>query len=170
MTDNLIRKLGIPLDLIDGKDTSLFFAYRRYKACLEAIKTLEGMISDKTWTGKRPTSTDIVGLFVSKSMWYSHYRTTFPKLPQGSLMFKWLDGGDDKPTDLDVWGYEKLNYQFKDLLDFVENGGPVSRHGSDRGEGSRKKGKEKRKAVDDGNRRKKEKKVEGTRIRKRSGL
>ena len=35
-------------------------------------------------------------------------------------MVEWLENGEDKPSDLDVWGIEKSNYTFKDLIGYLE--------------------------------------------------
>lgn len=35
-------------------------------------------------------------------------------------MVEWLENGPDKPDDVDVWGVEKSNYTFKDLIDYLE--------------------------------------------------
>jgi len=35
-------------------------------------------------------------------------------------MVEWLENGEGKPDDIDVWGVEKSNYTFKDLIDYLE--------------------------------------------------
>ena len=36
------------------------------------------------------------------------------------LMVEWLENGEDKPEDIDVWGVKKSNYTFKDLIGYLE--------------------------------------------------
>ena len=49
-------------------------------------------------------------------------------------MVEWLENVEDKPSDLDVWGVQKSNYTFKDLIAYLEQ--------------AKKKGKKKAKVAD----------------------
>jgi hypothetical protein len=78
------------------------------------------MVTEGTWIGKRPSETEIVELFASKSMWHSHFKKFFSKVPQYPLMQKWLKGEEDAPEDFEIWGEEKTSYNFKDLSTWLE--------------------------------------------------
>ena len=63
---------------------------------------------------------ELVELFVSKSFWHSHVNKYCSQVSDHPLMVEWLENGEDKPFDLDVWGVEKSNYTFKDLIAYLE--------------------------------------------------
>jgi hypothetical protein len=84
---------------------------------------MEKLVADKSWPGKKPSITDIVECFVSKTSWHDYYKPTFPKVSSYPIMVKWLEGGDDAPSAFDAWGFEKSVYVFRDLIEFVNNGG-----------------------------------------------
>ena len=35
-------------------------------------------------------------------------------------MVEWLENEEDKPENIDMWGVEKSNYTFKDLIGYLE--------------------------------------------------
>ena len=63
---------------------------------------------------------ELVKLFVSKSFWHSHVKKYCPQVSDHPLMVEWLENGEDKPPDLEVWGVDKSNYTFKDLIAYLE--------------------------------------------------
>lgn len=145
--------LNIPAHLADRKDFSLGVGYQKYLGFLQAKKTLDTMVQEGRWTGKTPTTTDLIEIFISKSMWHEHYRTNFKNVAQYPLMVQWLEGGDNKPGDLEVWGIAKTSYTFKDLSAWLKNNGALSLAGDSGGSGkqegdSGKKDKGKKKAKD----------------------
>jgi hypothetical protein len=107
--------LGIPNHLSNLADRNLHFAYQKYKAYVQAYQTLLKCVSDGTWPGKKPSGTDIIEIFLSKSMWFSHYKPAFTKVSNYPLMVEWLENGEDKPSDLEAWGVEKVVYTLTDL-------------------------------------------------------
>lgn len=118
----LIGLLNIPVHLTGSGDVTLPVAYQKYKAYLVACSTLDDMVADGTWTIGRPTRTDLVELFVSKSFFHSHYRRHFSKVADYSEMVAWLEGQPGS-VDVDVWGVKKANYSFSDLKTWLANGG-----------------------------------------------
>jgi hypothetical protein len=80
--EELITLLHIPTHLTGTGEVSLQIAYQKYKAFLTAIQTYNEMTTAGTWTVKRPTRTDIIALFVSKSFFHSHYKRYFPKVAE----------------------------------------------------------------------------------------
>ena len=88
---------------------------------LEASHVYDQMVADGTWTGSKLTAVDLVELFVSKSYFHSHFEKCFSKVPNHPLMVEWLEGDPgNRPSDLDVWGVEKVVYNFKDLTAYLE--------------------------------------------------
>ena len=100
--------------------------------------------------GDKLSAVDIIQLFVSKSFWHSHYRRLFPRVSNHPVLVEWLEHGQDCPSNLEVWGFEKPNYNFKDLEAYLDK--------------KREKGKGKvtENAVGEGSKRKKDKNTSGT--------
>jgi hypothetical protein len=119
-TESILSLLGISPHLGDRSDHSLQVTYKRYKAYLEACDTYERMVGDGLWVGERLTATGLIELFGSKSFWHSHVKKLFSQVSNHPLMVDWLNNGEDKPSNLDVWGVDKTNYTFKDLKDYLE--------------------------------------------------
>ena len=117
----LIAALETPIHLTvrDG-DASLQFAYRKYKAYLEAQRLLDSKCVEGKWLGKKPTNTEVVELFVGKSMFYQYYRRGFGNINDFPKMVEWLEGGEGAPSDLEVWGMERSTYTFSDLFEYCE--------------------------------------------------
>ena len=118
----LIDLLNIPAHLTGSGEVSLQVAYQKYKAFLVACSTLDEMVARRTWTFKRPSRTDLIELFVSKSFYHSHYRPLFSKVANHPEMVAWLEGQPDS-VDVDVWGVKKLSYTFSHLRVWLDNGG-----------------------------------------------
>jgi hypothetical protein len=127
--DQLITLLQIPVELTLREAGDLRILYKKYLAYLNAVSTMEEMVAAKTWPGKKPSLTDIVECFVSKTSWHDYYKATFPKLSSYPTMVKWLNGDDDAPPALEAWGVEKSVYVFRDLIEFVNNEGQLKESG-----------------------------------------
>ncbi|KAG6912771.1 hypothetical protein DXG01_012276, partial [Tephrocybe rancida] len=61
-------------------------------------KTLEASIAAGTWVGKKPSGTDMIELFTSRSMWFDSYRPNFNKIHDHPSMVEWLEDGKE-PKD-----------------------------------------------------------------------
>ena len=157
LKDQLMTLLGISAHLSAHNDRNIHFAYEKYKGYLQASQTLSKMDS---WPGKKPCATDLIEVFVSKSMWFSHHKPAFSKVADYSEMVKWLEDSDDKGTDLDVWGVEKGSYSLMDLHKFVNNGGTLAE----------KKGKGKKKDVSEGSGKQTNKKVINKDVGQKKGI
>jgi hypothetical protein len=118
----IIHILKIPVHLTGSADVSLQVAYQKYKAYLVASQALDDMLGNRTWTIKRPTRTDLIEVFVSKSFFHSHYWWYFPKVADYPKMMAWLEGKSES-EDVEVWGVKKVTYTFSDLNVWLENGG-----------------------------------------------
>lgn len=116
----ILAQLGIPSHLADRTDRGLVIAYQKYKAHLQASQTYERMLADGSWMGDKLSAVDMIQLFVSKSFWHSHYRRLFPRVSNHPLLIEWLEHGQDCPSNLEVWGFEKPNYNFKDLEAYLD--------------------------------------------------
>ena len=158
----LIDRLNIPTHLTGSGDVPLQVAYQKYQAFLVACATLDGMVAQGTWTIKRPSRTELVELFVSKSFYHSHYRRCFSKVVDYPEMVAWLEGQPDS-VDVDVWGVKKATYSFSDLGVWLDNGGAWGSDIEDEGH-KVKKGKGKKKEKGKG----KEKDLEEVRKHKKS--
>ncbi|KAG6913589.1 hypothetical protein DXG01_005767, partial [Tephrocybe rancida] len=90
---DLLSRLEISEHLANRTVTSLPFAYEKYLAHLNAAKKLEASISAGTWVGKKPTGTDMIELFTSRSMWFDSYRPNFSKVHEYPFMVAWLEDG-----------------------------------------------------------------------------
>ena len=130
--EEILTLLGIPTHLSDRSDLGLRISYEKYKAHFEATQTYERMVSDGSWTGKKLFAVNFIELFVSKSFWHSHVKKYFSKVANYPVMAEWLADGDDKLSDLDVWGMEKSSYTFKDLEMYYEQ---AARKGKKKGKG-----------------------------------
>jgi hypothetical protein len=122
--EELLALLGIPAHLTErDKNHSLQDYYAKYQACLKAQQLLDKSSAEGKWPGKKPTSTEIVELFVSKSMWHSHFKHAFSNINNHPSMVKWLEGGEEGPTNLEAWGFEKAHatYNFSDLFSYLDD-------------------------------------------------
>jgi len=101
----------------EGK-VPLTLAYERYKACNKAMQDFNKMKGAGTWptTCPQPTATDIIEIFISKSMWHQYYVALFSNISKYPDMVEWLEeDGEDRPSSVDVWGFQKTSYAFADL-------------------------------------------------------
>ena len=118
---DLMTRLDIPLALADRTDGSLHIGYQKYKAFLQASKTLATLCNAGQWQGKRPSATDLIEIFQSKSMWHAHHAKAFSRVSGYPEMVLWLEKDKDAPSDVGLWGYEKSTYNFKDLFAYLED-------------------------------------------------
>ena len=93
-----------------------------------------------SWSGTKPTYGTIISLFVSTSMFYSHYKY-FNDAVKHPEMFEWLEGSPNGSSDMDIWGKEKAHYTFPDLMKWFKEAGDGSDSDDDSdGKQKRKKG------------------------------
>jgi hypothetical protein len=119
----LATLLHVPAHLVGSGDVSLQMAYQKYCAYLAACQTLDQMSANKSWIGKKPSKTELIEIFVSKSFFHSHYKRLFPKIVQYPDMVKWLECKGDQLSDVEVWGIEKAAYVYRDLEIWLDHGG-----------------------------------------------
>lgn len=114
--DELIAALDINPELCgDDTDTGLIVAYAKWKAITEAYQKMRAM----EWVGTKPTYAKIINLFVSTSMFYSHYKH-FNRVVKYPEMVEWLEDGPNSPSNIEIWGREKPHYNFSDLIQWFQ--------------------------------------------------
>ena len=119
------NQIAEALDVSDSvrarhKVNDLRLAYTKYTAFQEAKSKLAQMVADGTWelkssTGelKIPSTGDLISVFISTSSWYAGYNV-FAKVDNHPEMKSWLEGSLDM-GNLELWGFNKTTYSFKDL-------------------------------------------------------
>jgi hypothetical protein len=138
-------ELDIPSDMLrTGAPVSLQSNYIRYLAYLETCQKLADTLKAGTWPSelKKPTSMDVILLFIGKSTWYDSWIETFPNVAKYPEMVNWLKskGG----SDLEVWGISQNSYSFLDLITWLGNEGTLVVEKKAKGkEKAKAKGKEK---------------------------
>jgi hypothetical protein len=117
----LISHLSIPLALTARpKHVELHLAYAKYLGVHSAQANMNRMIADGIWPFKLLNTDTLVELFVSKSVWYTHYVKIFPRAQTFPDLLKWLECANDAPSGVSIFGVEKQTYTFKDLRNVLE--------------------------------------------------
>ena len=120
--DHIISILNIPAHLLDRSTTSLRVSYAKYLAYLEAQKSLAKVVGDGKWPlPKKPTSENLIEVFISKSSFFKNYAPNFSRVEDYPALHLWLKNDKDIPTDMNAWGFQKNVYQFKDLEAYFEH-------------------------------------------------
>lgn len=119
--DELIALLSISPSLTERKEKGIRIAFQKYKAYIEASQTVDRMVTEGNWPGKKPSSTDLIEIFVSKSVWHSHYKPFFSKIPNHPEMVAWLEEEEGHLSDLELWGVQKHTFTFQDLKKYLDN-------------------------------------------------
>jgi hypothetical protein len=141
----IATELEVPYSMLrTGAPLSLQANYMRYLAYLEACQKFTATTNAGTWplALKKPTSMDIISLFIGKTTWYDSWSKSFPFVAKYPEMVKWLKSEADCQSDLEVWGCVQGVYNFTDLHKWLENGGTLV---VEKKIGKKEKGKEKRK-------------------------
>jgi hypothetical protein len=135
---DLILALDIDPLLCDdnNSDKGLILAYAKWKAIQDAYKRLQAMV----WHGTKPNYGSIISLFVSSSMFYSHYKH-FNDAVKYPAMVEWLEEREDRPSDMDLWGKEKSHYTFSDLTKWLKEAGDGAGAAVDSSDNGRRKSK-----------------------------
>jgi hypothetical protein len=117
--NDLMTRLNIPSNLVNRTDGGLHIGYQKYKAFLEANATLAALCASREWEGKKPSVTDLIEIFQSKSMWHANHSKAFSRVSDYPEMVSWLEKREDAPSNIELWGYERVAYNFKDLFAFL---------------------------------------------------
>ncbi|TFK31937.1 hypothetical protein BDQ12DRAFT_701384 [Crucibulum laeve] len=109
----LARLLGVPTDLLNNDDSGLHISYRKYCAAIAAKHKLDELCKANAWNMKKPSNKEVIELVIGKSI--------FHKISEYPDMKEWLEGGENPPDDIDVWGFQKTgSYIFRDLFEYIE--------------------------------------------------
>jgi hypothetical protein len=97
-------------------------------AIQDVAKQVTQMELAGTWTHKKPTLQDIVGVFMSRSGYFNCPKQYFPRVHIVPQMKKWLeneDGDDDDDlSDTAVWGDKRPSYKaLGEILDLHDPSG-----------------------------------------------
>ncbi|KAF8344786.1 hypothetical protein F5887DRAFT_885727 [Amanita rubescens] len=143
--DELIVIFCIPKHLQrDAQDGEVKLYYQKYKACIQAFLTAEEMASAEEWVIRRPTETEIVHLFIGKTMWHKDFTKIFPQVSKYPEMKKWLNDDEDAMSTIDIWGREKASFNFQDFRRWiVEEDNRINKKGKGKAQTTYKKGKKK---------------------------
>jgi hypothetical protein len=117
--------LNLPAHETDRDSTGIQAAYVKYLAYCKAKVALAQVIKDGKWPlQQKPKSEHLIEAFISRSAFFRNYQPNFPGLKDNyPTLHRWLlNDGDDMPTDIEAWGFQKNVYMFKDLEEFLEKG------------------------------------------------
>ena len=121
LQQQLITHLNIPLALTARpKHVEIHVAYAKYLGVLSAQTNMNRMIADGIWPFQLLNTDTLVEIFVSKSVWYTHYVKLFPRAQKFPDLVKWLECADDAPSGGSIFGVDKQTYNFKDLKNVLE--------------------------------------------------
>jgi hypothetical protein len=142
-----MKVLEIDPELSDRSHKGLIWCYKKYKAINAAVQTMDQLIKQGKWPlAKKPSHTELVEIFLSKSYWHSHVAKPFAIVARYPQMVAWLereDGGS--PSDFEVWHLQKSEYGFKELKEWLANDGTLDKAAKRRLEQAKEKTKGKRK-------------------------
>ena len=117
----LITQLDIPVALtVRTKHVEIHVAYAKYLGVLSAQANMNHMIANGIWPYDPLKIDTLVEIFVSKSVWYSHYVKIFPRAQKFPDLVKWLECAENAPSGGTIFGVEKQTYNFKDLKEVLE--------------------------------------------------
>jgi hypothetical protein len=98
------------LTQLNKNKADLRMAYSKYLGILDTVQRLAEMTSDKTWTQKS-TLTDVVEVFMSKTVYHRNPAKIFPLVSKYPLMEEWFLDPKNGPTTKEVWGDKKQTYE-----------------------------------------------------------
>ncbi len=110
--------LNIASHLLPRKSVSLRLGYQKFLAIAAAKKRIEEMINQGTWTLEKPTEIDVIEIFVAKTVFYRSY-ADFGCLDHHSRLLKWLEGGEDAPSNFSIWRDAQRTPNFADLAKYL---------------------------------------------------
>ena len=117
----LLELLEIPESLTRHYNTTLSFAWSKYKAHNAAEHLLNKIAAEGQWPSaySNITQTQLVEVFVAKTSWHKSYKPVFSRVSSYQEMVDWLENADDCMEDSELWGEKKSNYTFVDLTNWL---------------------------------------------------
>lgn len=139
----LMSILEIDSELSDRTKKGLRWCYKKYKAFNGAVQSMDQLFREGKWplAAKKPSHTELVEIFMSKSYWHSHVVKPFAAIASHPQMVTWLEDEEDGPSDFDVWHLQKSEYGFKELKEWLRNDGTLDKSAKGKLEKSKEKGK-----------------------------
>jgi hypothetical protein len=121
--------LNIDSGLSDRDNKGLVWCYKKYKAFNAAVQLMDQLVMQGKWPlPKKPSQTELVEVFMSKSYWHSHVVKPFGVIARYPQMVAWLEREDsDSPDDFEVWHLQKSEYGFKELKEWISNDGTLDK-------------------------------------------
>lgn len=103
-----------------GSRVSLETIWKRYTTITKAISR----VGSAYWeSGKKPTDSEVIGVYNSKSVFYDQAKV-LQHIPVHSEMVEWLERSDSDADNVDdttsLWGFYKTIYTLKDLEKWLE--------------------------------------------------
>jgi hypothetical protein len=125
----LMTILNINVELSDRDNKGLVWCYKKYKAFNAAVQLMDQLSTQGKWPlPKKPSLTELVEVFMSKSYWHSHVVKPFGVVARYPQMVAWLERQDsDDPGDLEIWHQTKSEYGFKELKEWLANDGTLDK-------------------------------------------
>jgi hypothetical protein len=118
------------------KMVDLRLVYAKYQGYICAQSDMHCMIKASTWTLDPVLNDELIEIFVSKSVYHANYAKLFPQVHHYPQLLAWLKG--DSESGVDIFGFQKSAYTFKDLKMVLEEPGSGGNGSSSRGKGKRK--------------------------------
>ena len=119
------------VDYLPGHRSSLQDNWNRYMVYI----TAKLQLSEVSFPSDipKPSEAELRSWFIGKSAWHKTWVKTFPHVAKYEKMVKWLEGGEDAPTNFEAWGEERPHYYFKDLEEFLSKNGTLAKGGKGKG-------------------------------------
>ena len=111
----LLTFLEISPELPNLSD-SLRNSYKKYQACVRSSKLIKGLRSSNSWTDHLeefglepwvPIYIDLIGIFISKTQFYSTWQGPFKNVQKYGKMVEWLENKEDSHSDSEIWAEKK---------------------------------------------------------------
>jgi hypothetical protein len=121
LQEQLRAMLNVPKSLsARGRANDLRLAYAKYKGVLRARADMQQMKANGTWALGNVSADALIGLFVSKTVWYTYYTKLFPRVARWPNLVKWMENDSEAKSSYDIWGSEKASYSFQDLRQLLD--------------------------------------------------
>lgn len=119
--DEFAALLKIDSAQLAKSDGTLTGAYAKYKEYIKTDGKLKQLVSESKWPAgyKHYTMVDLIEVFAPRSTWYETYRI-FNRVASHPTMRDWLENGNNRPEDIDVWDEVKTHYTFVDLKSWLD--------------------------------------------------
>jgi hypothetical protein len=115
--------LNIPQSLMVRENIDLTLAWAKWEYYHKVRDVMNELRADEDktkWDHTLKGGTELIDVFLSKTVWYAYYSKQFPRVYAFPQVQKWLSMAEDAPSGLDLFGIEKAHYSFSDLKDLLD--------------------------------------------------